>query len=61
MGDNFEGVKNMKLLLCAFEHLSGLKINFHKHKPFAMAMIKIMPGHIPKSLDVARETFRLNI
>src|SRR6266498_620475 len=26
--------KNMKLLLCAFEQLSGLKINFHKSELF---------------------------
>jgi retron-type reverse transcriptase len=30
MEHNFEQVKNMKLLLSAFEQLSGLKINFHK-------------------------------
>jgi hypothetical protein len=30
MENNLEVVKNMKLLLCAFEQLSGLKINFHK-------------------------------
>jgi hypothetical protein len=28
--DNIEKAKNIKLLLCSFEHLSGLKINFHK-------------------------------
>src|SRR6266540_3805924 len=27
-------LKNMKLLLCAFEQLSGLKINFHKSELF---------------------------
>jgi hypothetical protein len=30
MEHNFEQAKNMKLLLSAFEQLSGLKINFHK-------------------------------
>jgi hypothetical protein len=29
-----EGAKNLKLLLCAFEQLSGLKINFHKSEIF---------------------------
>jgi hypothetical protein len=29
-----QGAKNMKLLLCAFEQLSGLKINFHKSELF---------------------------
>jgi hypothetical protein len=35
-----EGVKNLKLLLCAFEQLSGLKINFHKSKIFVLGMLK---------------------
>jgi hypothetical protein len=30
MENGLEEAKNMKLLLCAFEQLSGLKINFHK-------------------------------
>jgi hypothetical protein len=29
-----EQAKNMKLLLCVFEQLSGLKINFHKYEIF---------------------------
>jgi hypothetical protein len=29
-----EGVKKLKLLLCAFDQLSGLKINFHKSEIF---------------------------
>jgi len=31
---DLEQAKNLKLLLCAFEHLSGLKINFHKSEIF---------------------------
>jgi hypothetical protein len=31
---NLEQAKNLKLLLCAFEQLSGLKINFHKSEIF---------------------------
>ena len=31
---DLEQVKNLKLLLCAFEQLSGLKINFHKSEIF---------------------------
>jgi hypothetical protein len=31
---NFEQTKNMKLLLSAFEQLSGLKINVHKNVIF---------------------------
>jgi hypothetical protein len=34
MENDLEQVGNMKLLLCAFERLSGLKINFHKSKLF---------------------------
>jgi sugar/nucleoside kinase (ribokinase family) len=30
MENDLEEAKNMKVLLCAFEQLSGLKINFHK-------------------------------
>ena len=31
---NLEQAHNMKLILCAFEQLSGLKINFHKSEIF---------------------------
>lgn len=34
MEHNVEKAENMKLLLCAFEQLSGLKINFHKSEIF---------------------------
>jgi len=34
MENDLEEAKNMKLLLCAFEQLSGLKINFHKSEMF---------------------------
>jgi hypothetical protein len=34
MGDNLDKAKNLKLLLCAFEQLSGLNINFHKSEIF---------------------------
>jgi hypothetical protein len=34
MDHNLEQAKNMKLLLVAFEQLSGLKINYHKSKLF---------------------------
>ena len=34
MGNDLEKAKNMKLLLCAFEQLSRLKINFHKSEMF---------------------------
>jgi retron-type reverse transcriptase len=34
MEHNLEKARNMKLLLSAFEELSGLKINFHKSEVF---------------------------
>jgi hypothetical protein len=34
MENDLEEAKNMKLLLCDFEQLSGLKINFHKCEMF---------------------------
>jgi hypothetical protein len=35
-------LKNLKLLLCAFEKLSGLKINFHKSEIFCFCEAKEM-------------------
>lgn len=40
MDDNLEQAKNMKLLLCVFEQLSGLKINFHKSELFCYGAAK---------------------
>jgi hypothetical protein len=34
MENDLEEARNMKLLLCALEQLSGLKINFHKSELF---------------------------
>jgi hypothetical protein len=34
MDNDLERAKNMKLLLCTFEQLLGLKINFHKSEMF---------------------------
>ena len=39
---DFEQAKNLKLLLCAFEQLSGLKINFHKSEIFCYGAAKEM-------------------
>jgi hypothetical protein len=35
-----EQAKNLKLLLCAFEQLSKLKINFHKSEIFCCGAVK---------------------
>jgi hypothetical protein len=40
MEDDFEQAKNMKLLLCTFEKLAGLKINFHKSELFCYGEAK---------------------
>jgi hypothetical protein len=40
MDHNFEEAKNMKLLLTVFEHLSDLKINFHKNELFCYGEAK---------------------
>jgi hypothetical protein len=40
MDNDLEKTKNMKLLLCAFEQLSGLKINFYKSELFCYGTAK---------------------
>jgi hypothetical protein len=37
---DFEKALNMKLVLCIFEQLSGLKINFHKREIFCFGKAK---------------------
>jgi hypothetical protein len=39
--------RNLKLLLCAFENLSGLKINFHKSEVFCFGEAKDMQEEYP--------------
>jgi hypothetical protein len=38
--DDIEQAKNLKLVLGAFEELSGLKINFHKSENFCLGQAK---------------------
>jgi hypothetical protein len=40
MDNDLERAKNIKLLLCAFKQLSGLKINFHKSEFFCYGAAK---------------------
>jgi len=40
MDNDLERAKNMKLLLCAFEQSSGIKINFHKNERFCYGAAK---------------------
>ena len=42
MYHDIEKATNMKMLLCAFEQLSGLKINFHKSEIFCFRQAKEM-------------------
>jgi hypothetical protein len=45
MEHDLEQAANMKLLLCPFEQLSGLKINFHKSGLFCYGEAQQMEGH----------------
>jgi hypothetical protein len=45
MKHDLEKTVNMKLLLCAFEQLSGLLINFHKSEIFCYGEAKEMENH----------------
>ena len=38
---DLEKVTNMKLVLCIFEPLSGLKINFHKSENFCFGKLRM--------------------
>jgi hypothetical protein len=40
MDENIEKAKNLKLLLCVFEELSGLKINYHKSEIFCFGDVR---------------------
>ena len=40
MEDDLDEAKNLKLVLVAFEKLSGLKINFHKSELFCFGLAK---------------------
>jgi hypothetical protein len=38
--NNFEQARNLKFILCLFEQLSGLKINFHKSEIYCFGRAK---------------------
>lgn len=40
MDHDLEKAENLKVILCAFEQVSGLKINFHKSKIFYFGRAK---------------------
>jgi hypothetical protein len=54
---DLEGAKNLKLLLCAFEHLLGLKINFHKSEIFYFNEAKEMQGEYSSIFGCQSGTF----
>jgi hypothetical protein len=58
---DIDKVKNMKLLLIAFEQLSGLKLNFQKVKSFVLVRPRIMNCSTNNYLDVKKDHTRLNI
>jgi hypothetical protein len=37
--DDLEGARNLKFILCLFEQMSGLKINFHKSEIFCLGSV----------------------
>jgi len=45
MEHNLEQAQNLKLILCTFEQLSGLKINFHKSELFCFGEAKEFEDH----------------
>jgi hypothetical protein len=45
MDDDLEKARNMKLFLCAFEQVSGLKINFHKSELFCFGQAQEVVDH----------------
>ena len=56
-----EQAKNLKLLLCAFEQLSGLKINFHKSEIFCYGAAKEMESYYTSLLGVMQGNTPLDI
>jgi hypothetical protein len=52
---------NMKLVLCIFGKLSGLKINFHKVGYIALGMLKMLRTTINNFLGVNLELFHSSI
>jgi hypothetical protein len=60
MENDLEQATNMKLLLCVFERLSGLKINFHKSELFCYGEEKQMESQYTKlfGCDLGQYPFR---
>jgi len=57
MDHNLEQAQNMKNILCAFEQLSGLKINFHKSEIFCFGEAKNYENHYMELFDCNLDNF----
>jgi hypothetical protein len=61
MEHDLEKALNMKLLLCIFEQLLGLKINFHKMKFSVLERQKMMKTNTSKFWDVSQDPYLFGI
>jgi retron-type reverse transcriptase len=61
MDNDQERAKNMKLLLCTFEQLSGLKINFYKSELFCYGAAKAIQSEYAHIFCVTSVLFYLEI
>ena len=59
--DDLEQAHNLKLVLCAFEKLSGLKINFHKSELICFGNAKRSQEDICRCLAAKRDQCLLSI
>jgi hypothetical protein len=57
MEHDLEKARNMKLLLCAFEEFSGLKINFHKSEVFCFEEAKNYEAHYEQLFGCRQGSF----
>jgi hypothetical protein len=60
MGHDIDKAKNMKLLLSAFEQLSGLKINFYKSKIFCFSQTKEYELQYEQLFGCKKRSFMFN-
>ena len=58
---NLEYAQNLRTILCAFEQLSGLKINFHKSEIYHFGDAKNMENEYMESLDAIPEPSQYGI
>jgi hypothetical protein len=61
MEHDMQKAVNMKLILCIFEKLSGLKINFHKSELFCFGKVKDMEHQYKQIFDVKLGLYLLGI